>query len=114
MDISLNTILLHEIAKDVGIRSCNFLAIKPLQTRIINFLRDSQTQTTFAKTKTINNLGIFTSFHKFILANDTDVSDAACYTLRNIIITEIQNLEREVRRLHQKSALRSTHFNVCF
>ena len=40
MDIGIDIVLLHKLAQDVRVRSSNLLAVEPLQSRIINLLRN--------------------------------------------------------------------------
>ena len=96
MDIGIDIILLHKLAQDVRVRSSNLLAVEPLQSRIINLLRNGEAQAALAETQTVNNLRILSTLNKLVLAHDTDICHTRGYALRNIIITKVENLERKV------------------
>ena len=105
VNVGIDIVLLHELAQDVRIRGSNLLAIKPLQSWIINLLRDGKTQAALAETQSVDNLCVFTTLNKLIFTHNTDVGNARGYALRNIVIAEIEHLQREITCLHQKSAL---------
>ena len=96
MDVGIDVVLLHKLAQDVRVRSSNLLAVEPLQSRIINLLRNGEAQAALAETQTVNNLRILSTLNKLVLAHDSDICHTRGYALRNIIITKVENLERKV------------------
>ena len=96
MDVGIDIILLHKLAQDVRVRSGNLPAVEPLQSRIINLLRNGEAQAALAETQTVNNLCILSTLNKLVLAHDSDICHTRGYALRNIIITKVENFERKV------------------
>ena len=105
MDIGIDIVLLHEVAQDVRVRSGNLPAIKPLQSWIINLLRDGKAQTALAETQSVDDLGILATLHELVLTYDTDVGYTRGYTLWDIVIAKVKHFERKITCLHQEGAL---------
>ena len=73
MNVGVDAVFLHEVAKDVGVGGGYLLAVEPFQTGIVDLLRDGKAQATLAEAQTIDNLSVLATLYKFVLANDTDI-----------------------------------------
>lgn len=80
-------------------------AIEPLQSWIINLLRDGKTQAALAEAQSVDDLGILTALHELIFTYDTDVGYARGNALRDIVIAKVKHFERKITCLHQEGAL---------
>ena len=87
------------------VRCCDFLAIEPLNAIIVCSLRDSQRQTTLAEIQALDDISVLTFLFKLILTYDADISDTCSDSLRNIVISQIKNLHREILGFHQQCSL---------
>ena len=73
----------HRVARGNG------LPVKPLQTLIVGILGNSQRQSATAETQSRYDFGLGTTLHIFVLAHNTNVGNARCHTLRNVIVAQI-------------------------
>ena len=97
MDVGIDSLLIQESAEDKGVGGSNLLTVEPLQSWILDALGDGQTQTALAEAQTLDDFSILVAFHELIFAYHTDIGHATGHTLRNIIITQVQYFEGEVR-----------------
>ena len=101
MNISLDTMFIHELFQDTRIGSCNLTTFKPRQARIIHILRNGQGQTALAEAQTLHNFRILITFYKFIFTHNPQIGYTIGHGLRNIIIAEEKHLHWKIRRLNQ-------------
>ena len=104
MNVGVDTFLLQETAEDIGVGGGNFLTIEPFQTWVVDTLGDGQTQPALTEAQSRDDLRILVAFHELVFAHHTNVGHTACHTLRDVIITQVQHFEGEVRRLDQQCA----------
>ena len=100
MNISLYSSFEHEVAKYVGIGSRNFPPIKPIEPGVVDFFRNGQTEPASAETETGNDLSVFVALHELIFSYDPNVGYTVGHTLWDIIVTQIEDFQRKVGRLH--------------
>ena len=96
MHLDIDALFLSKFLQDVGVGGSNLLAIKPFHPIVILCLRNSERQAALRESQTLYHIGILATLYEFILAYDTDVSNAAGHTLRNIIIPHVKHLDRKI------------------
>ena len=112
VDFGLYSVLVKETLQNAGVRSGNLLAVEPLKSFVVNLFRNGQRQTALAEIQSLNNLRILLTLLVLVFANNAHIGNAASHGLRNVIVTQIKNLYREILCRHQQGALSRFHLNA--
>jgi len=113
VDFGRNTLFGEEARENRRVRGGYPLAVEVFQSGIGFGLGDGQRDTAFAETELVRQCDIEIFLLDFVEADDSQVGYAHGDRLRNVIVAQVEHLDREVLAFGQQLALAVLDGNSC-